>query len=292
MGQLSKGVIRIGGLTCASCVAKVEKALLDINGVQTASVSLTTERVTVTYLPSLTNLNQIMERIGQIGYQPLESISLDRADRTTAEAAAASSRSGSVDPENKRLLGEHAHLLAAILLTLSLWGLMHSDWLFLQFLLATPVQFWAGAHFYKGAWASIRRKTAHMNTLNAVGTSSAYFYSVFLTGLSWFPDRGAQMGFSANVGYYDTSATIITFLLIGRFLEGRSRKKMGEAVIGLMGMQPKTAHLLLDNGTQEEVLIEQVQIRHRLRVRPGEKIPVDGEVLEGYSSIDESILTG
>jgi Cu+-exporting ATPase len=288
--QLAKGVIRIGGLSCASCVAKIEKALLGINGVQTASVSLATERATVTYLPSLTHIDQIMALISRIGYQPLDSVSLAAADRVATEAAS-SSPHGSSDSWRKQLLGEHSGMLVAILLTLPLWGLMHSDWLFLQFLLATPVQF-CGAPFYKGAWASIRRKTADMNTLIAVGTSAAYFYSVFLTGLFWFPDIASQMGVSVHGAYYDTSATIITFLLIGRFLEGRSRKKMGEAVIGLMGMQPKTAHLLLDNGTQEEIPIEQVHIRHRLRIRPGEKIPVDGEVLEGYSSVDQSMLTG
>jgi Cu+-exporting ATPase len=157
---------------------------------------------------------------------------------------------------------------------------MHSDYMFVQFLLATPVQFFIGAQFYKGAYKAFQQKTSDMNTLIALSTSSAYFYSVFNTFFG-----------EASLIYYDTSATIITLMLMGKTLEARSRKKSSAAILALMGIQPKTAHRLTD-GEEKDVPIAEIKTGQHLRIKPGEKIPVDGTVLSGVSFVDESMITG
>ena len=257
--QVTKGSVRIGGLSCGACVARVEKGLLALNGVNSASVNLITGWVAIEYHPLLINLNKIKEQITAIGYQPLE---------------------GAPSPVVTDSDFLPKKFIISILLTLPIWGLMHSDHVFLQFLLATPIQFWIGAQFYKGAYAAIRQKTSDMNTLIAVSTSAAYFYSVFNTFFG-----------EPSLAYYDTSATIITLILMGKMLEERSRNKASESIFALMEMQPKTAHLLI-NGEETEVPIANIKIGQHLRVKPGEKIPVDGTVLEGYASVDESMMTG
>ncbi len=270
----NKTSIRIGGLSCASCVAKTEKALLKLDGVQNASVNLVTGWARVEYLPSLTNLAHIQEVIAAIGYQPLE---------TREEEA------GQVDPPRiSEQESSSLHMfLIALAFTLPIMGLMHTHQSLLSFLLATPVQFWVGATFYKGAWKAARQKTSDMNTLIALGTSTSYFYSVLAT---FFP-----VLFSGESGappvYYDTSATIITLVMMGRFLEERSRKKACSAIEGLIGMQAKTAHLLTQ-GEEKEVPITDIQVGQQLRVRPGEKIPVDGTVTSGASWVNEAMMTG
>ncbi len=256
--QTTKGAIRIGGLSCGACVARVEKGLLDLNGVKSASVNLVTGWAAIEYLPSVIALDQIKEQILAIGYQPLEEVPLPAPVRAN----------------------DYSPLRISLLLTLPIWGLMHSDHVLLQFLLATPIQFWVGAQFYKGAYKAFKQKTSDMNTLIAVSTSAAYFYSVYNTFLG-----------DASLVYFDTSATIITLILIGKTLEERSRKKASEAVLALMEMQPKTAHLLI-NGEEKEVPIANIKPGQHLRVKPGEKIPVDGTVIEGYAAVDEAMMTG
>ncbi|MBI3358367.1 MAG: cadmium-translocating P-type ATPase [Nitrospirae bacterium] len=257
--QTTKGSVRIGGLSCASCVAKVEKTLLGLNGVNSASVNLVTGWASIEYLPLLINIDKIKEQITTIGYQPLDFKEVEKKEHP--------------DFLPKKFL-------ISLLLTLPIWGLMHSGHASLQFLMATPVQFWIGAQFYKGTYTALRQKTSDMNTLIAVSTSAAYFYSVFNT---FFGD--------VSLIYYDTSATIITLILMGKTLEERSRKKASEAVLALIEMQPKTAHLFT-NGEEKDVPIADIKPGQHLRVKPGEKIPVDGAVLDGYSSVDESMMTG
>jgi P-type Cu+ transporter len=150
------------------------------------------------------------------------------------------------------------------------------------------VQFWAGWQFYKGAWAMAKHRTSDMNTLIALGTSAAYFYSVAATfSPTLFPAGGPPPAV-----YYDTSAAIITLILLGRLLESHARGKTSDAIRRLMGVQAKSARLLLNQGEEKEVPVSSVQVGDRLIVRPGEKIPVDGEIVEGYSSVDESMITG
>jgi Cu+-exporting ATPase len=253
-----KGCLKIGGLSCGACVARVEKALLGLNGVQSVSVNLVTGWASIDYLPFVINLDKIKEQVVAIGYQ-----AQDEPE----------------PPQGKKVAGGKPFLIS-LLLTLPLWGLMHSNYVFLQFLLATPVQFWIGAQFYKGAYKAFQQKTSDMNTLIAVSTSAAYFYSAFNTFFG-----------ESSLAYYDTSATIITLILMGKALEERARKKASTAILALMAIQPKTAHLIT-NGEERELPIADIKQGQHLRVKPGEKIPVDGEVVEGYGFVDESMMTG
>jgi len=156
-----------------------------------------------------------------------------------------------------------------------------------MFLLATPIQFWAGWQFYRGAWLAARHFTTNMNTLIAVGTSAAYLYSAFIT---FFPDAVRVAGIVPEA-YYDTSTIIIGLILMGRYLEARAKGQTSEAIKKLMGLAPRTARVIRD-GVEADLPLEQVQVGDVIRVRPGDKVPVDGVVLEGHSSVDESMLTG
>ncbi|MEK7702724.1 MAG: heavy metal translocating P-type ATPase [Nitrospirota bacterium] len=268
--------IKIGGLSCAACVARIERSLGALEGVESVSVNLVTGWATISYRPDAITLNQIKAQIKTIGYQPLEVRGSDNTTFTTESAHAGASPV--TDPLSKELC-------LAVVLTLLLWWFMFTQNLLLQFLLATHVQFLAGASFYRGAFAAFRQKTSDMNTLIAVSTSAAYFYSVF--ALFW-PSRLVN---EAPAVYFDTSATVITLVLLGKTLEARARKKAADAIFGLIAMQSKTARLWV-NGQEEEIPIEAVISGHVLLVKPGEKIPVDGEVLEGYSSVEEAMITG
>src|SRR5512144_2137182 len=159
-------------------------------------------------------------------------------------------------------------------------------WIIL-FLLTTPVQFWAGRHFYQNAWASLRHGSTNMNTLVVVGTSAAYGYSTVLT---FFPSLLGHYG-SHGGAYFDTSAVIITLILFGKYLEARAKTRAGEAIKKLMGLQPRTARVIRE-GAEQDIPIEEVETGDLILVRPGEKIPVDGVIRNGSSSIDESMLTG
>jgi Cu+-exporting ATPase len=167
------------------------------------------------------------------------------------------------------------------------WGLSRKTNFFLQFLFATPVQFWAGWQFYIGFWKATKHKTSDMNTLVAVGTSAAYFYSLAATFL---PHLFTAKGLTPEV-YFDTSAAIIVLILLGRFLEARAKGRTSEAIKKLIGLQPKTARVVR-NGRELDIAVEEVAPGDLVLVRPGEKIPVDGAVREGYSSVDESMVTG
>ncbi len=275
--QTTKASVRIGGLSCGACVARVEKGLLGLNGVQSASVNLVTGLASIAYQPTRINLDKIKAQITTIGYQALEAQEPEQTKITPKEEAS---------------IFLPTQFLISLLLTLPIWGLMHADHALLQFVLATPIQFWVGAQFYKGAYKAFRQRTSDMNTLIAVSTSAAYFYSVFNT---FFGD--ASLAGHVALIYYDTSATIITLILMGKMLEARARSKASEAILALMKMQPATAHLLengegRDDACEKDVPIAEIKIGQHVRVKPGEKIPVDGAVLEGYSAVDESMMTG
>jgi Cu+-exporting ATPase len=162
---------------------------------------------------------------------------------------------------------------------------LHNPWL--QLILTTPVQFWCGQSFYQGAWKSVKRRAADMNTLIALGTSAAYFYSIFVTV---FPGFFRAQGLEPAV-YYETAAIVITLILLGRLFESRAKGQTSEAIRKLIGLQAKTARLIR-KGKEVDVPLQEVQVGDVVLVRPGEKIPVDGEVLDGSSTIDESMVTG
>ena len=274
--------IPIGLMTCASCVRRVEQALLAVEGVVSANVNLATEKGTVAYIPSVVTPNSIKQAIIDAGYEVREAEEADEALRPRSEAE-----------EIKRRL-----IIAAALTAIVMIGSMHDlipalmmvpeKTRFLILLaLASPVQFWAGWRFYRGAYLTAKHGTTDMNTLVAVGTSAAYLYSIAVT---FVPELFEAQGIMPAV-YYDTSATIITLILFGRYLEAKAKGRASDAIKKLLGLQAKTGRVVRD-GQEVDIAIDAIVAGDIVLVRPGEKIPVDGVVVDGYSSIDESMITG
>ncbi len=275
-------MIPIEGMSCASCVAKIEQGLQATPGVLRASVNLATEQATVDYRPGATTPDAIQSTIRSLGYQPLMP-SVQRTDAPPAREDAARRLLVQVLAAAAltvpiMILGMGEHLGLTFPRTASLWA---------QLLLATPIQFWAGWRFYKGAVAVARHGSTDMNTLIAVGTSAAYFYSVAVV---LAPDFFAATG-QAPAVYFDTSASIITLILFGRLMETRAKGRASAAIRALAGLQPKQARVVRD-GRELDLPVEQVVVGDLVVVRPGEKIPVDGIVRQGASAVDESMITG
>jgi len=270
-----KSIFPVGGMTCASCVARVEQALSSVPGVISANVNLASEKATVEYIER-TELADLRRAVKEAGYE-LGSEAETLEDVTTA------ARRESRAVRNRFVL---AIILGALILVLG-FGPSFFGKPYLLWALATPVQFWAGWRFYRGAWGALKHRTADMNTLIAVGTSAAYLYSVVAI---LFPGLFVAAGREPAL-YFDTAALIIGLILLGRFLEARARGQTSEAIKKLIGMQPKTA-LVIRDGEEREISIEDVQVGDLILVRPGERVPVDGIVRQGYSSIDESMITG
>lgn len=268
----------VRGMTCASCVAAVEKALKGLYGILNATVNLAAEKATVEYIPTITGFSDFKRVIGDAGYTA-EQITGDFIDMEQE-------RRGREFDDLRGKLVISAILTAPIIIGSVIKTPLLSEWV-VMFILATPVQFWAGMRFHKAAWSAIRHKTTNMNTLITVGTFAAYVYSVLAT---FIPQIFAGGGISPDV-YYDTSATIITLILLGRLLEAKAKGRTSEAIKRLMRLQPKTAKIIRGDAEQE-VLIDEVMPGDIVVVRPGERIPVDGDIIEGYSTVDESMLTG
>ncbi len=286
--ELERAVFGVEGMTCASCVARVEKALSGVEGVVSAEVNLATERATVLYDPQSADFGKMARAVEAAGYRLL----------SAAEGEEALDRERRRRERETRLLRVkliYSAASAAVILVLSMFGmnipglssLSEKARFVILFGLATPVQFWPGLTFYRAALRAARHGTADMNTLIAVGTTAAYFYSVTAT---FFPSFISGAGLKLAV-YYDASATIIALILLGRFLEARAKGRTSEAIRRLMGLQARTARVVRD-GREVEVPVEEVRVGDLVAVRPGEKIPVDGVVEEGRSSVDESMLTG
>ncbi|MDQ3922722.1 MAG: heavy metal translocating P-type ATPase, partial [Actinomycetota bacterium] len=277
VGEVTLGIT---GMTCASCVGRVEKALKKVPAVLDVNVNLANEKATVEYLVGEVDLRDLQRAVEGAGYSVVE----DRKETSGEDAH---------EREYKKL--RNRFLGATVLTTLILFGslpmmlgLMLPDpmgWLNLGLLmLATPVQFWAGWRFYKGAWGALRHGQANMNTLVAVGTSAAYLYSAVAT-------LAPQLFAGRADVYFDTSALIITLILLGRLLEARAKGRTNEAIKKLAGLQAKTARVIRD-GEEVDVPVDDVSVGDVVVVRPGEKIPVDGRVLIGGSAVDESMITG
>jgi len=275
-------------MTCASCVARVEKSLKSVPGVITANVNLATERATVAYLPGQVTHEMLVGAVVGAGYgvadQPADSAAPAAADAETAGRRAAYRRL-----QLKVVAGA---ALSVIVFAGSMHGwfpflpaFMKSGWF--VWALATPVQFWVGWQFYKGAFAAARHRTTNMNTLIAMGASAAYFYSA--AGVL-FPGFFAHRGLGTPM-YFDSAALIITLILFGRMLEARAKGQTGEAIKRLIGLQPRTARVVRD-GVEVDLPVAQVARGDLVLVRPGERIPVDGVVVDGGSAVDESMLTG
>jgi Cu+-exporting ATPase len=280
-------VLPIEGMTCASCVRRVERAIQKVPGVEAVAVNLATENATVKVVPGASTADDLRRAVEKAGYAIRAQVGEETPGRVAAE-----------DREAERRRHEAAILrlkfgvslvvglviMAAMFLPL---GIPHESLFLPLFILATPVQFWAGWQFYKGAWQAARHLTTNMNTLVAVGTSAAYLYSAFVT---FFPEVIHHAGLMPEV-YYDTAVIIIALILLGRYLEARARGQTSEAIKRLLGLAPKTARVLRD-GVEVDLPVAGVKVGDVVRVRPGEKVPVDGVVLEGRSTVDESMLTG
>jgi Cu+-exporting ATPase len=270
-----KSIFAVGSMTCASCVARVEEALSGVPGVISASVNLASEKATVEYLEE-TELAELRQVVKNAGYELGPEIQA-LEDVTTA------ARRETQALRNRLII---AIVLGVAIMVIG-FGPSFVGKAYLLWALATPVQFWAGWRFYRGAWGALRHKTADMNTLIAVGTSAAYFYSVVAV---LFPGLFTTGGLEPHL-YFETSALIIALILLGRFLEARARGQTSEAIKKLIGMQPKTA-LVMRDGEETEIPVDDVQVGDLILVRPGERVPVDAIVRQGYSSIDESMITG
>ena len=348
MSDTKQLIIPITGMTCANCVATVERSLKKQDGIQTAVVNLSSERATVSYDPSVAGLADMVRRIEHAGYgiatgeadliikrladdndaRRLEkalmklggvleaqvSFTTERARVkyvptvvSQVEIRAAATHSGfeavelggeAEDAEaiarSREIAGQLRLLMLGLIFTIPLFlfsmsmdiGLLPRMWMestwavLLMFGLATPVQFYVGWQYYVGAYKSLRNGSANMDVLVAMGSSVAYIFSVFI-----------MVGLLPGHVYFETAAVIITLIRLGKYLEASAKGRTSEAIKKLMGLRAKTAHVLRD-GAELEMKVDDVQVGDMLLVRPGEKIPVDGSVVEGRSAVDESMLTG
>jgi Cu+-exporting ATPase len=275
--KVNKSIFPVSGMSCASCVSRVEKALLDVHGVVSVNVNLASEKATVEYTAD-TDPAELRRAVADAGYA------------TGEESAETDEISISAQREITGLKYRFIFSLCVAVTVMALGMFTSLDFAlkpYLLWALATPVQFWAGLRFYKGAWGALKHKTADMNTLIAVGTSAAYLYSVSVV---LFPQFFRQAGIGHGL-YFDTSAMIIALILMGRYLESRAKGQTSEAIKKLIGLRPKKATVVRD-GAVIDIAIEDVVTGDIVLLRPGEKIPVDGIVTEGYSTVDESMLTG
>jgi len=276
---------QIGGMTCAACANKIEKGLSKLPGVTKATVNFALETAHVEYTPGEVSTAEMIEKVKKLGY--------------TATPKQEKGEAG--DHRQKEIDKQKGKLIASAILSLPLLWAMVSHFSFTSFIwypeifmnpwfqlaLATPVQFIIGWQFYVGAFKALRNKSANMDVLVALGTSAAYFYSLYLTIRSLDPHSGHH-GVEL---YYETSAVLITLILLGKLFEALAKGRTSEAIKTLMGLQAKTA-LVIRDGQEISIPVEEVLAGDTLVVKPGEKVPVDGIVLEGVSSVDESMLTG
>ncbi len=269
--------LSISGMHCASCATILTKALQKIEGVQEATVNFSTERAAVEYDPVKATVPQFLNAIASKGYK----------------AAISEGGVQAKDREEKRRQNEIAltrellligfffsfptFLISMVFMKIGI-EIPYADYII--WILATPVQFYAGWQFYRGTWHSLRNKTASMDTLIAIGTSASYFYSVYV--ILFQPELGQ---------YFEVGAVLITFVLLGKYLEAVAKGKTSAAIKKIMGLQAKTA-TVIRHGKQEEIPIEHVVVGDIVVVKPGHKIPVDGIIVEGHSSVDESMVTG
>ena len=347
MAEQKHIILPITGMTCANCVATVERNLKKVNGVNSAIVNLSSERATVEFDPQLSNLPEIIQRVERAGYgiasgeaelwvrglsddndaRRLEKLLSAQEGVISASVSFATERARlnyiptiisqsdirhviknagfeavetgdqAVDVEAQareaEILQQKRLLIIGLIFTVPLFtismgrdfGLLgmwaHAPWVnWLMFALAAPVQFYVGWQYYVGAYKSLRNGSANMDVLVAMGSSVAFIYSVPIA-----------LGLIPGHVYFETAAVIITLIKLGKFLEARAKGRTSEAIKKLMNLRPKKAHVLRD-GQEMELFVEDVLLGDTVLVRPGEKIPVDGVILEGRSSIDESMLTG
>jgi len=277
-----KETLKVSGMSCAACAARIEKKLNKMEGVQKVVVNLATEKASIEYDGSKIKVSDMIKVIESLGYNAERAEELSR-DREKEQR----------EKEIKRLRIELiiSALLSSPLIFAMLLTLVNIDIAFLhneyfQLAVATPIQFIIGFRFYKNAFYALRAKSVNMDVLVAMGTSAAYFFSIY--NAFFVPHEHGMM---MKELYFESAAVIITLILLGKYLEAVAKGKTSEAIKKLMGLQAKTARVIR-NGAEEDIPIEEVKVGDIIVVRPGEKVPVDGIITEGSSSIDESMLTG
>ncbi|MBE9113438.1 copper-translocating P-type ATPase [Nodosilinea sp. LEGE 07298] len=282
---------KLRGMSCAACASNIEAAIRTVPGVETCSVNFGAEQAAVTYNPQRAGLAQIQAAVDEVGYgaHPIGDDPLSTED----------------DAERRDRAARHRELTRKVIFSLVIGGVLmigglpmmtgipmpfipawlHNPWV--QLVLTLPVIVWAGNHFYINAWKAFRHRSATMDTLVAVGTGTAFLYSLFPTLYpQWFLDQGL----SPDV-YFEITAIIIALILLGNLLENRAKGQTSEAIRKLMGLQAKTARVIR-NGRALDIPIAEVVLGDVILVRPGEKIPVDGEIIDGASTLDEAMVTG
>jgi len=295
-------VLPIEGMTCASCVRRVEKSLANTPGVTDANVNFATEQAVVRFDPVRVSMSDLLGAVEKAGYRVGEMAATPAAAPTAASITpAAPSKSpteAALEARDRRRDHEIAQLKLKWQVSLTV-GLVMMALMFLPLpismsllapvllIAATIVQFWAGSEFYRQAWAAAKHGATNMNTLVVVGTSAAYLYSAFVT---LWPELAVRWNLPFHL-YFESAVIIIALVLLGRWLEARAKRSTGEAIKALMGLQARTARVIR-GGIEQDIPVEQVLAGDLVRVRPGEKIPVDGVVTEGASTVDESMLTG
>ncbi|MEK3973763.1 heavy metal translocating P-type ATPase [Psychrobacillus sp. FSL K6-1267] len=272
----------ITGMTCAACSTRIEKGLNKLEGVSSANVNLALERATVEFNPSDITINDIIQKVEKLGYGAI----IKSEDKE------------SVDYREEAIQKQKVKFIVSAILSLPLLWTMVGHFSFTSFIympeflmnpwvqmvLATPVQFIIGRQFYVSAYKALRNGSANMDVLVVLGTSAAYFYSVYQAIIT------AGEHHTANL-YFETSAVLITLILLGKLFEAKAKGRSSEAIKKLIGLQAKTA-LVIRDGAELVIPIEEVLVGDTILVKPGEKIPVDGEVIAGNSAVDESMLTG
>ena len=274
--------LNISGMTCAACSARIEKVLNKMDGITQANVNLALEQASIEYNPAKLNVHEIVQKIEKVGYG---------AEVKEAQAESKDFKEAYIQKQKKKLI------VSAILSLPLLWtmvahfsftsfiyvpDLLMEPWF--QLLLATPVQFIIGSQFYIGAYKALRNGSANMDVLVVLGTSAAYFYSIYQMIVASGGHHGPNL-------YFETSAVLITLIILGKYFEARAKGRSSEAIKKLMGLQAKTARIVR-NGEEVEIPLEQVAVGDVVLVKPGEKIPVDGQLLQGTTTVDESMLTG
>ncbi|MEP7200054.1 MAG: heavy metal translocating P-type ATPase [Chloroflexota bacterium] len=269
----------IRGMTCTNCANTIERALKRTAGVINASASFANEQASVEYVPGLVTQADLARAVANAGYE----VVTPKAGETM-EDAERNARQAEIAQQKKLLLISALFAVPLFIISMSADFLhLHArfewlDWLLLA--LATPVQFYVGRQFYVNGFKSLRNRSANMDVLVAMGTSVAYFYSVIVT-----------LGVGIGHTYFETAAVIITLIVFGKFLEARAKGATSEAIKKLMGLRPKTARVSR-SGAEQDVPIDEVRVGEVVIVRPGEQMPVDGIVIAGRSTVDESMLTG
>jgi len=297
MQEIRTVMLPVEGMTCASCVARVEKTLTRVDGVRQAAVNLASERVTFSFDADKTNLTALAVAVEEAGYKLLvpESLSALNTSFTTEGASQDNHQERACRKTQSDFLLSvvlSAPIMAVSMISMTDWFMRWSPLSMeevnkILFLLSTIVMFLPGRRFFESAWKQAKHFTADMNTLVAVGTGTAYAFSALVVLFpEWLPDAAA-----ANNIYFDTAAAITTLILLGRLLEARAKRKTTDALQKLLNLQPKTAHILRD-GKEFEIGVSEIVVNDIIVVRPGERIPVDGLVTNGSTSIDESLVTG